>query len=123
MKYDEYTILIYREALISLGELIRYGSMSKTIPNNVQAICKDHYRMGRYGEHTPDWFIGKLVKIGFRSSGDHLEYMWCKVLSEGTAILDNEPMFCDYLEWGDTVTFDPVEVLDVHAMPEGATHE
>lgn len=63
------------------------------------------------------WYIDRCVKIGFQSHEGVVEYMWVKVTGIDSpnlvGQLDNDPLYCTHLAWGDRVVFNRLQIVAV----------
>ena len=94
-------------------------------PGNIGFVHR-HCGVKDYSDKSPEWFVGRAVKVIFKagrkprswdgpwSSGERM-WVWVKGVKDGklSGTLDNTPVVIQNLKRGDTVEFDPKEVIDV----------
>lgn len=71
----------------------------------------------RYQKRDREWFIGRCVKIAFESNKGDVEWMWVLVNRiDGNTLfgtLDNEPLYCTHLAYGETIALSRLQIAAV----------
>lgn len=98
--------------------------MGNPVLENIKMVCKEHASKPDPSKQTlkPRDYVGKYVKKEFatnRKDAPDGEHMWVKVThTEGCLLvgkLNNQPIVCRHIKWGDEVTVRIPEIEDVYA--------
>lgn len=99
---------------------------------NVNMVCEAHApRSGNYKDMKPEFFVGRLIKLGFKAINpatgkQTLEHMWVATTAlapksddskELIGVLTNEPILDCGVEYGSKVEFNVEEIEMI--LPEG----
>jgi hypothetical protein len=95
---------------------------------NVGWVHPDAMKPDRaYFNRPLDWFVGRSVKIAFRSAGTLVELMWVGITGiEGdrlVGVLDNVPVAVDHVQFGDRVELKRAQIRAVYPAHDGPVAE
>jgi hypothetical protein len=90
--------------------------------NNVRRVHEDALKPDSlYAKKPLQWFRGRSVKLSFSAESGQVEHMWVKITEiDGPHLvgnLDNDPVFVEHLDCGDTVILSrcQIEMVDLSA--------